>query len=256
MFCKNCGQQMSDDSKFCGNCGTNVNREESSNIGNTFDIKETISEIGAEFISLVKNPVNTVRESKNKNNNTYMIFGLLATILAVLNVYIYKSVFVKAIGGSFANEGINYLLKGKHFGIVLSLLISNIAIIAVSAAVVFLALNVVLKKSSFTYFDGLKVMIAGYTYSTIIIFIGTIISYIYLPLGAILIGISIIAYMILVYEGIKSFEIVDNNICLYIVLIVMISIMIIQYLIITNQISKLTKGFRLDPTDILQEFLF
>lgn len=256
MFCKNCGQQMSDDSKFCGNCGTNVNQWESSNIGNTFDIKETISEIGAEFISLLKNPVNTVRESKNKNNNTYMIFGLLATILAVLNVYIYKSAFVKAIGGSFANEGINYLLKGKHFGIILSLLISNIAIIAASAGVIFLILNVVLKKSSFTYFDGLKIMIAGYTYSTLIIFIGTIISYIYLPLGAILMGISIIAYMILVYEGIKSFEIVDNNMCLYIVLIVMISIMIIQYLIITNQISKLIKGFGVDPTDIMQEFLF
>ena len=261
MFCINCGNQMPEGAKFCGSCGTNVTQEDgvstdNTRLGNGFDIKEIINEIGTEIISLVKNPINTVKESKNKSNNTYMIFGLLSTILAVLNVYIFKSAVVKTIGGAVASAGLDYMLEGKHTGIIIRLLINNIAIIAIVAGVIFLILNVILKKSSFTYFDGLKVLIAGYSYSTIIVFLGTIISYIYLPLGISLILISIIAYMILVYEGISSFEIIDKSGCLYIVLVVIASIMIIQCMIISNQTSKLIGELKSESMNILGDMFF
>ena len=261
MFCINCGNQMEEGTKFCGSCGTGVTQGDGINTGNIravngFDIKETIDEIGTEIINLVKNPINTVKESRDKNNNTYMIFGLLATMLAVLNVYIFKSAVIKTIGGTVASFGLNQLLVGKNLGIIIGLLINNIVIIAITAAVIFIILNLILKKSSFMYFDGLKVLIVGYAYSTIIVFIGTIISYIYLPLGICVMATSIIAYMILVYEGISFFEIIDKSKCLYIVLIVMASIIIIQYIIFSMQTSRLINSLNFNSMDILEDMFF
>lgn len=261
MFCINCGQKMQEDTKFCGGCGSSVTQGDSLNTGvtrssNTFDIKETINEIGAEVISLVKDPINTVKKIKNKNNNTYMIFGLLAAMLAVLNVYILKSALIKTIGGVGAVFGVKQILAGNNLGIIVGLLINNIAIIAITAGVIFIILNVILKKSSFIYLDGLKVLIAGYAYSTIIVFIGSIISYIYLPLGICVISVAVIAYMILVYEGINSFEIIDKSVCLYIVLIAMASIVIVQYMIIYMQASRLISNLNFNSMDILQDMFF
>ena len=193
MFCINCGNQMPEDTKFCGSCGTGVTQGDYINMDNTkpvngSKIRETIDEIGKEIISLAKDPINTVKEIKSKNNNIYMILGLAATILAILNVYILKSAIIKTIGGTGAGMALNYMLKGKHFGIIIGLLINNIAIIVGVSGIIFVVVNVLLKKSSFIYFDGLKVLIAGYAYSTIIVFIGSMISYIYLPIGIFIIS--------------------------------------------------------------------
>lgn len=38
MFCKNCGNELPDNSKFCPNCGTNVIEGEQTSVNNTEEV--------------------------------------------------------------------------------------------------------------------------------------------------------------------------------------------------------------------------
>lgn len=247
MFCMNCGQQMADNIKFCGGCGANMSGAEGSNTGaatstSDFDFQATMNEMGSEIVSLVKAPVDTVKNIKSKGNAAYIILGLIVALVAVANVYITTSSVAKFFMGAYA-DGVSEILGGQNLSIVMSLLINSIVILTATAAGIFLIVNVILKKSNITYMDGLKILIASYTYSTMIVFIGAIVSYIYLPLGILIILISNIAYIILMYSGLNGLKVINENISLYIVLASIAVMGIIQYILISSKIKDMMYMF-------------
>ena len=82
MFCKHCGKEIADDSKFCAFCGTNIEEKASEPVTPTVNV------------GLKVDPKNEARDSAARNILTLGICSLAFSICLIVNC--------SAISASFA----------------------------------------------------------------------------------------------------------------------------------------------------------
>lgn len=105
MFCPNCGKQISDESSFCGVCGTNLSERKKSLSGKN-DIGEFTSEISKE----IKNSYPEFKQPRKKNK-----FIKIVGVLAVFIVVIAAAMFLKYYFFDLRDDNAYvYLSNGKY----------------------------------------------------------------------------------------------------------------------------------------------
>ena len=111
MFCKNCGTQLSDDSKFCSNCGYKTEDANSNESIESIEIDNNQVEAGRE----INNPssTNRLKEVYNKISDKLFLGGFVSAAFGTF-------LFVGIILVSLVGWGEVYLYGGYDFTSVLT----------------------------------------------------------------------------------------------------------------------------------------
>ena len=86
--CPNCGNEISSSSKFCDECGTNIEKHSSSVNLNLNDNVIQRSQIGAASVGNVNIQPNII--IPEKNNNSYLWFGLILIFIILIFIFLIK----------------------------------------------------------------------------------------------------------------------------------------------------------------------
>ena len=111
MFCKNCGIQLSDDNKFCFNCGCKI--KETTSPENTENIEIDNGQIEAESETKTPSSTNRFKELYNKISDKLFLGGFVSTAFGTI-------LFVGIILVSLVGWGEVYLYGGYDFTSVLT----------------------------------------------------------------------------------------------------------------------------------------
>ena len=111
MFCKNCGTQLSDDSKFCSNCGCKI--EETTSPENTENIEIDNSQVETESDTTNLSSTNRLKEVNNKISDKLFLGGFVSAAFGTI-------LFVGIIFVSLIGWGQVYLYGGYDFTSVLT----------------------------------------------------------------------------------------------------------------------------------------
>ena len=111
MFCKNCGTQLSNDSKFCSNCGCKI--EETTSPENTENIEVDNGQIEAESETRTPSSTNRFKELYNKISDKLFLGGFVSAAFGTI-------LFIGIILVSLVGWGEVYLYGGYDFTSVLT----------------------------------------------------------------------------------------------------------------------------------------
>ncbi len=111
MFCKNCGTQLSDDSKFCSNCGCKI--EETTSPENTENIEIDNSQVETESDTTNLSSTNRLKEVYNKISDKLFLGGFISAAFGTI-------LFVGIVLVSLIGWGEVYLYGGYDFTAVLT----------------------------------------------------------------------------------------------------------------------------------------
>ena len=111
MFCKNCGIQLSDDNKFCSNCGHKI--EETASPENTENIEIDNGQIEAESETRTPSSTNRFKELYNKISDKLFLGGFVSAVFGTI-------LFVGIILVGLVGWGEVYLYGGYDFTSVLT----------------------------------------------------------------------------------------------------------------------------------------
>ncbi len=111
MFCKNCGTQLSDSSRFCSNCGYKI--EDTNSNKSTESIEIDIGQIEAESETTNPSSTNRFKELYNKTSNKLFLGGFVAAAFGII-------LFIGIVLVSFIGWGEVYLYGGYDFTSVLT----------------------------------------------------------------------------------------------------------------------------------------
>ena len=87
-ICHNCGNEISNLSKYCYECGTNIEKHTSSVNQNFNDSVITRSQIGAASVGNVNIQPNII--IPEKNSNSYLWFGLILIFIILILIFLIK----------------------------------------------------------------------------------------------------------------------------------------------------------------------
>ena len=110
-FCKNCGTQLSDNSKFCSNCGCKI--EETTSPENTENIEIDNGQIEAESETRTPSSTNRFKELYNKISDKLFLGGFVSAAFGTI-------LFVGIVLVSLIGWGEVYLYGGYDFTSVLT----------------------------------------------------------------------------------------------------------------------------------------
>ena len=111
MFCKNCGTQLSDDSKFCSNCGYKIEDANSNESIESIEIDNSQVETESDTINL--SSTNRLKEVYNKISDKLFLGGFVSAAFGTI-------LFVGIILVSLIGWGEVYLYGGYDFTSVLT----------------------------------------------------------------------------------------------------------------------------------------
>ena len=111
MFCKNCGTQLSDDSKFCSNCGYKI--EDTNSNKSTESIEIDNSQVETESDTTNLSSTNRLKEVNNKISDKLFLGGFVSAAFGTI-------LFVGIIFVSLIGWGEVYLYGGYDFTSVLT----------------------------------------------------------------------------------------------------------------------------------------
>ncbi|MGL5152369.1 MAG: zinc ribbon domain-containing protein [Clostridium sp.] len=234
MFCVNCGSQVQDGATFCTSCGAKLNGGGSpSGGGRPIFSNETqvlATNGGVEALEIIKNPIGTISRLKEKSDSAYLVVGAITVILSILSTIILVAVMKNAIGGMFSFSMMGAFGAGT-FKMICFTVISDLCIMAGVAGVTFGALKTGYTDSEVTYFSGLKVSVAAYFYMKVIMAVGILICFVSGMIGGILILLSVLAYSILIYCGIKEYGEYRGSSAFYMTMLSIVAMMVINYIL-------------------------
>ena len=252
MFCTNCGNKLEDGAKFCDKCGCAIDNGDLDNSitsivkyekeSSTASFKDIITEIFGEFLSIIKSPLNTVKELKNKNNVSYIGIAVLAFIITVINSILINSAMFRGTTGNYIESMIHRALSITTTSIIITSLILNIIIVAVSIGLLFLLVNKIFKNNEFSVSDSLKTIVTGYAYSKVIIFIAALLAFINMQCTTVLSLVAVVSNIIIVFHALNENNYESGSKNLYAILIMYIIIGIIYWIFVDIQINSIVSN--------------
>ena len=106
MFCKNCGTQLSDDSKFCSNCGSKTEETVSSENNESMEIDDSQFDAESEITNL--SSTNRFKEFYNKISDKLFLGGFVSAAFGTI-------LFIGIVLVSLVGWGKVYLYDGFDF---------------------------------------------------------------------------------------------------------------------------------------------
>lgn len=227
MFCTKCGSKIEEGSKFCINCGTlvennNVNIDANNNVNNNtvvpnmaapngqannnIDFKDIAAKTLKDGLEIIKSPINAVKELKNNDKEAYLGLTIIALLVAVINFFLFKAALFRGLGGAYFNTIVNRILASSTIALIVSILLLNTIVVAASICILFLFINKVFKNNEFTIIESLKVVVSGYTYSTVLLFVASIIAYIYVPCALLVVILAIISNAVIIFAALNGYN--------------------------------------------------
>lgn len=264
MFCTKCGSKLEEGSKFCISCGAAIENNEVNNNNNVnnsvnnnpvvpnmaaangqttnIDFKDIASKTLRDGLEIIKSPLSAVKELKFKDKEGYFGITIIAILISVINFFLFKSALFKGLGGAFLNTVVNRMLSSSTIAMIVSIVILNVVIVAASTGVLFLINNKMAKNSEFTIIDSLKVIISGYTYSTILLFGATIISYIYMPCSLLIAILAMISNAVIIFAALNEYNGEASTKNLYTVMAVNAVVVIIYFVFTYLKIQSIVSN--------------
>lgn len=211
MFCTNCGRKLKEGEIFCPNCGvksdkeiTNTTGGDESKVKNSIDFGDVIKRAWKEFIALIKSPMETIETIRDKKEDIYIVFVIAAVLLSIINVTLWLSTeIVEAI-----KDVVMYSYFPSSRDLVkmfITSIFTNIAVIALTISTIYLAINKLLKDSTFTLKDSIKTVAPSYIYIMPLITIASVIVNVLPIVTNAIILLAIITNIILIYQGVSQY---------------------------------------------------
>ena len=98
-FCSNCGQQISDGTVFCGNCGAGQDGAGSPG-GSQVDVNEFMDIAKGTLVGMITSPITTIRSIVNiKLQYSLIMAGVLAVIYGLVSVIVAQMGASAILGG-------------------------------------------------------------------------------------------------------------------------------------------------------------
>lgn len=252
MFCRNCGTNLETGAVFCGNCGTRVNSSDVKKIytankpvNSGVNFGEAWGDIVSFIISVIKKPMSAMSTIGTMKEATALILGAIVSLVAVVEFFMVKSIIfgqiTKALG-SYGSLLSSDVLKSQNAKLFMGMLVSNILVLAVGALVIFLVSKFLFKKDDFKYLDGAKVVVGAYTYTVFVMIVGVLLAVVSVTLGSMVLAIAAIVNIILIFKGVASFELCDENKALYVALSILVLSSGVQYVVLSNVLKSIFKS--------------
>lgn len=226
MYCKNCGEEINDNVKFCGKCGASVQeagavtavRQEETSMASVLitESKDTVVRF------FTKNPSAVIEEAaQSKSYTGFMLIIINAILFAFVScfnipqagVYIFNaavnaiqdmasSISGSALGGSIAGSYLPTAAASPIFDMFIPLFFAAIIIFAVEFAGIYIALKAERTKLSH-YANAVNVMGAAALPLSAALVLNFIIGFIY-PLAVLFVyAAAVLVHMALIYDGLR-----------------------------------------------------
>lgn len=125
MFCKNCGNRLNENEKFCGRCGTKIITTNNVTIDNSILNQQIQTNDGINQSINANLPVDQVKKDKSKKNAISIVLGIVSLVLvSILLMFIWPVSIVGIVFGALA------LKENKKYkiGLILNIISLVIAI--------------------------------------------------------------------------------------------------------------------------------
>lgn len=249
MFCNNCGNNLDDGARFCDKCGWPIDKGyDNNNItdivvyegeSSSEKIKDIVIGTFRELLSIIKSPINNIKELKNKDNSHYIGIAIISLIITVINCILLKNIMFRGIAGKYIESLLSKVLSITTTSIIISTLILNVVVVALSICVLFLLVNKIFKNHEFSLGDSLKTIITGYVYSRIIMVIASLLGCVSMQCTTVVMMIAAISNIIIVFSALNenNYEAGSKN--LYSIIIIYIIIGVIYWIFINIQVISI-----------------
>lgn len=254
MFCKNCGEEINNNVKFCGKCGASV-QEGTENIQKNEQAKALVNE-GKNLVLrfFIKNPSDVIKEAaKSTSYIGFVMIAINAILFAFVScfnvpqsgVYIFNSLVNSiqkmatsiggsSLGGSIASSYLPTADASAVFDLFIPLFFAALIMLAVEFVGIYIALKVKHKKINH-YANAVNVIgIATLPLSAVLI-LNFILGFIY-PIAVPFVFVAaIFVHMVVIYEGLRhiindgnapilSFSIIAAIVCIAMLIIFTIAV--------------------------------
>jgi hypothetical protein len=253
-FCKKCGQEVNSGEPFCGNCGASVVEvnnlnsfnEVKRNNGNNFNIYA--NEILEVAKGMLKKPVSTILncDEKLEKESCGILVLVLSVLFGIINVWntiiserAMESLFSGSSTGILGFGGISQFIGGsesnvKVFFIAFFLFIIGLIILAGSNYLI----GKQIFKSSVTPLTIVKVTSCSAIPFIVGLFLNTVLSYISVALGFVVLFTGIIVALISLFRGITEALSISEEITIFIIPISYLLMFWVEYMIIASIIKS------------------
>lgn len=200
MFCKNCGKEISENSKFCDGCGSEVNKTVAKVKKSKTSSKINVKEIFSSLINSVINPISTMDENISKLNTTKatLIYAGILTVAMTLVNFLVKLILALFDKVCILNKCTTMVDNLDFVGLLLKQLVIYGGFVFGIAGVYYLA-NLIFKKSA-DYIKFLAISCVSIMPSIIgNIVVAPILGTIWSPLGVIVSTLATIYTLLILF---------------------------------------------------------
>ena len=256
-FCKKCGQEISSNEQFCGNCGMGVVEGRNLNIApketrssSNSNINVYINEILEVAKGMLRKPISTIVncDIKLKKESTGILILGLAVLFGILNMWTVKKLasdmeklFSDSIGGVF---GLNGMLGESITGrMSYSKILFQSVLLFVIAIIILFALNYLIGKyifkASVKPLTIVNIVSCSAIPFVVALFLRIILSYISSTLAFTVLFLGVIIAMISLFRGITEALNLSEEITVFIIPISYLGMFCVEYIMFGKMITSI-----------------
>ena len=214
MYCKNCGNKVAGDAKFCAVCGATVGGEETFIPASEQSTTITIPPIFAKFLPEMKalfskNPTKMVSIAAKSRGLEWVIWAVLSLFTYAFSAAVLPLNLVREMAGASASTLLDFIEYpfGGIFGI--SLLIALIAYVVMAAG--FWGLSCLIHKKLIHPFKALNVLSCAMIPLIAAQLVNMLLGLMWFPLTICTTIIALVFLVVFLYVGVQRFEKLESS---------------------------------------------